>query len=369
MHSRTALHSLLTASFVALALACSSESATNENAAGSGGVSAGGSSSNASAGSGGTAQGTGGADTIAEAGASQSGAGGNTGGASSAGSAGEESNAGSAGVAGAGGMVSTGPVMSPGCGSANPSTGDLQIEIQQNEAHFIVSIPADYDENHPYPLGFGFHGRDRTGPNCQQGDCAGFQAAFEDDTVLVYMTSLGGTGWEGQDERELNVTFFRTVLTRMKDEYCIDESRVFVAGTSSGANFTNVLACRFADQLLAVSPVAGGPVETDDCQGPVAALVIHGVDDYHVPFASGIEMRDLYVERNGCTDSTDVPISELHDSVVANLESHQCANYQGCPTASPVTWCEHSEGGYDGSTHGWPLFGGEAIRDFVTALP
>jgi hypothetical protein len=97
--------------------------------------------------------------------------------------------------------------------------------------------------------------------------------------------------------------------------------------------------------------------------------VIHGVDDYHVPFQDGIEARDFYVMRNGCMAATDIPIPTLHDEVVEARESHQCATYQGCPTGLPVTWCEHSEGGYDGSTHGWPLFGGQAIWDFVSALP
>jgi poly(3-hydroxybutyrate) depolymerase len=252
---------------------------------------------------------------------------------------------------------------------SDPATGDRQITIENNEAHFIVSIPANYDATHPYPLGFGFHGRNRTGPNCHDGDCIGFQAVMQDEAILVYMTSLGGTGWEGETERELNVTFFETVLGQMKAEYCVDESRVFVAGTSSGANFTNVLGCRFSDQLLAVAPVAGGLMETENCGSPVAALVIHGVDDYHVPFQDGIEARDFYVMRNGCMAATDIPIPTLHDEVVEARESHQCATYQGCPTGLPVTWCEHSEGGYDGSTHGWPLFGGQAIWDFVSALP
>jgi len=33
-----------------------------------------------------------------------------------------------------------------------------------------------------------------------------------------------------------------------------------------------------------------------------------------------------------------------------------------------VVWCEHSEGGYDGTTHGWPLFGGDQIWAFVSGL-
>lgn len=293
------------------------------------------------------------------------GAGGAGGSGGSTGTAG--ANAG--GTAGAAGSATQGPVASTGCGMSDPVTGDRQITIENNEAHFLVSIPDGYDPMAPYPLGFGFHGRNRTGPNCHDGDCAGFQEVMHDEAILVYMTSLGGTGWEGETERELNVTFFETVLAQLKAEYCVDESRVFVAGTSSGANFTNVLGCRFADQLLAVAPVAGGLPESENCAGSVAALVIHGVDDYHVPFADGQVARDFYVMQNGCMATTDVSIPDLHASVVAERESHQCANFQGCPTGLPVTWCEHSEGGYDGSTHGWPLFGGQAIWDFVSALP
>ena len=70
------------------------------------------------------------------------------------------------------------------------------------------------------------------------------------------------------------------------------------------------------------------------------------------------------------TDLTALPpVNELHDRVVATLESHECADYDGCDAGLPVRWCEHSEGGYDGSTHGWPDFGGDEIWAFVRSLP
>jgi poly(3-hydroxybutyrate) depolymerase len=191
---------------------------------------------------------------------------------------------------------------------------------------------------------------------------------MQDQAVLVYMTSMGGDGWEGDGERELNVTFFETVLARMNDGYCIDQSRVFVAGTSSGAHFTNILGCRFGDVLVAIAPVAGYLPETEGCVDRVAALVVHGVDDYHVPFENGETARDFWADRNGCSDRTVPPIAEVHADVTATAESHGCAVYQGCDPGLPVVWCEHSEGGYDGSTHGWPLFGGQQIWDFVSGL-
>src|SRR5690606_14454258 len=141
--------------------------------------------------------------------------------------------------------------------------------------------------------------------------------------------------------------------------------RVFVAGTSSGATFSNILACRVGNRLLATAPVAGGLPERDNCVGTPAALVVHGVDDYHVPFTSGEEARDFYLSRNGCSMTATPVVSELHERVVANRESYECADYAGCASGQLVRWCEHSEGGYDGSTHGWPTFGGDEIWRFV----
>lgn len=261
------------------------------------------------------------------------------------------------------------PVPSAGCGMVNPPSGTLSIDVTGIAAAYVLTIPTAYDPTTPYPLGFAFHGRNRTGPNCHDGDCAGFDEVMHEDAVLVYMTALGGmAGWEGMGERELNVQFFEALRAHIEATYCIDTSRVFVAGTSSGAHFVNILACRFGDRLLAVAPVAGVLPERDACKGEVAALVIHGVDDYHVPFSDGQEARDFYLERNHCGNTSAPPVTELHARVVMNKESHECAVYDGCDPEKPVVWCEHSEGGYDGSTHGWPLFGGDRIWAFVQDL-
>lgn len=261
-----------------------------------------------------------------------------------------------------------GPVGSAGCGMAAPASGSLEVDVQGQAAKYIVSLPPGYDPQTPYPLGFGFHGRNRTGPDCQNGDCAGFQSVMQDQAILVYMTSLGGTGWEGEGERELNVEFFQKVLDELSATACVDEARVFAAGTSSGAHFVNILGCRFGDRLLAVAPVAGYLPEKDGCVGEVAALVIHGFKDPHVPINNGEEAREFWRSRNGCSDQTVPAIPEVHAAVEAAPETHACAVYEGCMPGLPVVWCEHSEGGYDDSTHGWPLFGGQQIWEFVQSL-
>jgi polyhydroxybutyrate depolymerase len=260
------------------------------------------------------------------------------------------------------------PVGSAGCGMADPPGGSLTMEVQGQQGQYIVSLPPGYDPNVPYPLGFAFHGRNRTGPNCQDGDCAGFQDVMESEAILVYMTSLGGTGWEGDGEREINVEFFEKVLDQVSASACVDEGRIFAAGTSSGAHFVNILGCRFGDRLLAIAPVAGYLPEKENCVDKVAALVIHGFKDPHVPLTAGEEAREFWRARNGCSDQTVPGIPEVHAAVEGEPESHACAEYQGCEAGVPVVWCEHSEGGYDDSTHGWPLFGGQQIWEFVQSL-
>ncbi len=282
-------------------------------------------------------------------------------------SGGMSGGAGSAGSAGQGGG-STGPLRSAGCGKTSPAQGEAKLTVQGKAGVYFISTPSDYDAQKPYPLVFGFHGRNLTYKDCLNANCAGLRAAAGDEAVLVYMSSIG-TGWEGDGEREVNVEFFQTMLQKMKAEYCLDENRVFVTGSSSGAQFTNILACRFGDVLRGAAPVAGATLEKDNCKGSVAAMVIHGVDDYHVTFAAGQGTRDTFLMRNGCSMNTDKPLGPLHDSVVQKRESHDCTAYQGCKAPYPVTWCEHSEGGYDGSTHGWPLFAGGTVWDFFKALP
>lgn len=245
---------------------------------------------------------------------------------------------------------------------------------------YIVSLPTSYDMAKPYPLGFGFHGRNRNHENCQQGDCAGFQSVMGQQAVLVYMQSLREpldaemSGWEGGDERDDNAHFFEQVLEQVASDYCVDEARVFVAGTSSGASFSNLLGCRFGDRLLAVAPVSGGLPESQNCKGAPAAIVIHGIDDPHVPFTAGEMARANYQDRSGCMDTTVPALATMHQEIRTkrdaqpSVEDAACVDYQGCAAASPLRWCEHSYGGYDGSTHGWPPVGGQMIWDFVKAL-
>lgn len=346
--------------------ACSSESPSG-SAGAAGTLGAGGSSAGQAP--------TGGAGSAAS-GASGTGTtlGGSSAGAGEAGSA-PGGNGGAAGSGGAGGMSGGGgqgggahqPVASAGCGKANPATGSRTIMTGGQSAMFNVNLPAGYDATKPMPLGFGFHGFGNGACGPTQGECRGFAML---PAVTVYMKSIS-EGWEQSQVLEQNITYFQDVLALMKNEYCIDESRIFVAGVSSGGQFVEHLTCRFGDKLWQTTPVSASVVNAanQNCKGTPPVLVIHGVTDQAGNYGQGV--AEMFAKRNGCSAQVPAGLAQakmdMMDAFNAKQAEHVCLDWDGC-TANPVQFCISSQITYNGLTHGWPMIGGMLISDFQKKL-
>lgn len=267
----------------------------------------------------------------------------------------------------------TTPRPSAGCGSPlSVAVGNQFLDRAAEAGKYILTPPTDYDVDTPYPVFFVFHGANNTEGDCRGGgNCRGVARALEGHGFVVYQKAVGNS-WTTEEERAQNVANFDQILDRLAAGSCIDEGRVTAMGTSSGAHFTNILACRRGDRLQAAVPGAGELFETEGCVGEVAALVIHGIDDMGVPVGLGEAARDAYAERNGCSGETSPPLGEVRASVrearTAEMDLTVCATYSGCRPGLAVRWCEHSVPGYDGSTHGWPPSGGPLALEFATEL-
>jgi polyhydroxybutyrate depolymerase len=246
------------------------------------------------------------------------------------------------------------PSASAGCGKA-PAPGEFTIPLNGANAAFTITVPPGYDPATPTPLVFGFHGRNQTHIQFRTQDAANIQTEIGGRAVVAYLKSQAGPGWNFAEEVEPNVAFFNAVYDRMLADYCVDMSRIFAVGHSSGGYFANILACRYGDRLRGIGAVAGNTQEFD-CEGRVAAMVVHGVRDSVVSFAGGQQSRDTYRATNGCgAESVPFAVSP-------------CIEYQGCAEGLPVAWCEHNEPTYQDTNHGWPSFASRAIGQFLFAL-
>lgn len=259
------------------------------------------------------------------------------------------------------------PVPSAGCGNPTPPSG----AIGSGDGRYTVSLPDGYDPDRPYRLGFAFHGYGRTSEEAQSVDLQGVQSQLGGDSILVYMKSVG-PGWEQAGSLDPNVANFETVLDRLLAEACVDESRIFVTGHSSGAGFANILGCRYGDILQAVAPVGGSVLERQGCVGNPAAIVVHGVDDNFRN--NGESSRDFWATRSECSEpgmdlaALEARIRDARRARSDDPENIECTAYQGCLPGATVTWCIHGQDGYDDTTHGWPTRGGEVIRAALEAL-
>jgi polyhydroxybutyrate depolymerase len=245
--------------------------------------------------------------------------------------------------------------VSTGCRADSGVAGEFSLPLNGADAAFTVTLPPGYDASTPTPLVFAFHGRNQTHIQLRTQDAANIQTEIGGQAVVAYLKSQGGPGWNFQEEVPPNIAFFNAVYTRMLADYCVDTSRIFAIGHSSGGYFSNILACRYGDVLRGIGAVAGNTQESG-CVGRVAAMVVHGVRDSVVSFAGGQESRDTYLATNGCNGQS-VP-----DAVAP------CIDYQGCAEGLPVAWCEHNEPTYQDTNHGWPSFASRAIGQFLFAL-
>jgi len=112
------------------------------------------------------------------------------------------------------------------------------------------------------------------------------------------------------------------VLARVKQDYRIDESRIYLMGHSMGAIGTWRLAARYPDIWAAVGPIAGnGSTATVEKMRGIAQVVVHGDKDPTVAVGGSrimvAEMRRLGVD----VEYIEVPGGD-HVSVVApNIEA------------------------------------------------
>jgi poly(3-hydroxybutyrate) depolymerase len=252
---------------------------------------------------------------------------------------------------------------SAGCGRANPPTGAGSLTIRGAQANYVITLPPGYDPNTPTPLIFGFHGRNRTHVEFQTIDASQIQTELGSRAVMAYVKSQGGAGWNNANEIPPSIEFFEALYQQMLGNYCVDTSQIFLVGHSSGAMFSEILACRFGERFRGIGAIAGRQQEMNCAPGRVAALLIHGTTDTVVSFADGVASREFYLARNGC-DATSAP------GAVS-----PCVAHQGCDDGLPVQWCQHTEPTYtDANTgqptnHGWPSFASRALSNFFFSLP
>lgn len=240
-----------------------------------------------------------------------------------------------------------------GCGrSANPGAHNREITVNGTRRTFIVVVPDGYDPNTPIPLIFGWHGNGWNANSFRPS--VAVEASADRPAIFVYADGLpvggGASGWDLSNSGR-DVRLFDALVTQLRRELCIEETRIFSYGRSYGAFFTNTLACARPNVLRASAAISGGG-PGGGCVGPTSAWVSHNMDDGTVGFQNGVNTRNYFVNANQC-DPNDV----------TQIVPDTCVEYNGCMPRSRVVWCAQPTGG-----HNPPNFAGASIWAFFSGF-
>jgi hypothetical protein len=293
------------------------------------------------------------------------------------GGAGNTSTGGSAtsgGSGGQGGGVSTGGSGGAGTHTVKASAGCMKQSTQVTIPNSRVGIPTGYNGKDPVPAVIAFHaaGNDNTS----------IEGAFKSSDLakkylMVYpnstsATTANKTGWNMQADKSR----YLEVQAALLSQACVDENRIYATGHSSGAQFVVQLLCSGDGDFDAIAPVASSVYCQKWKDGPVPALVIHGVQDeertkYGLNDGDGKKDLQPYLTSNTC-QMTSTPF-EPDVSRCTNIKGIDgkafnagCVEFSGC--AVKTRWCNHNDPQYGTSNHGIPCFGVRAIYDFFESL-
>ena len=164
----------------------------------------------------------------------------------------------------------------------------------------------------PHPLIFAFHGHGGTSQTAAVG--MHFQTLWP-EAVVVYPQGLKTPskidsngdqyGWQvergqaGLHDRDLK--FFDAMLAGLRQQFSIDDSRIYSTGFSNGAMFSYLLWAERGKVLAAVGVCAGHLAPSEHLTVPRAVVVIGGENDPLIPLA--VLQQDIQLDRqiNGAT--------------------------------------------------------------------
>jgi polyhydroxybutyrate depolymerase len=162
------------------------------------------------------------------------------------------------------------------------------------------------------PLVFDFHGRGGTARHAAR--VHHFHETWS-EAVVVYMQGLNTpgrltdpegkkTGWQAGpgDQNDRDLKFFDAVLASMKNDYPVDETRIYATGHSNGGAFTYLLWAKRGDTFAAFAPVAAAAGLYFVDARPKPLFHAASENDPLVTFAMQQRTLNRVKRLNGCGD-------------------------------------------------------------------
>jgi poly(3-hydroxybutyrate) depolymerase len=236
------------------------------------------------------------------------------------------------------------PVPSAGCGKATTvTTGKKTITSTNQQRTYIIDIPTNYDMNKPYRMFYTSHWIGSTSEAVRDQNyyfLKPLASAANDPAIFVAPQSDGST-WQQKDH-----ALFDDILAYVKQNLCIDTTRVFATGFSFGGMITYSLSVNHQKDIRAAVGIAPAnyniyvPTKTHE---PIAWMQTTGMSDTTCPWVNGSSTTQgskfIAIEKatdNGCTVPATIPTWQSGN--------HVCYDFAGCKAEFPTKVCTFNGG-------------------------
>lgn len=216
-----------------------------------------------------------------------------------------------------------GAVPSAGCGKTPTlKNGNINIDSGGASRMYVLKLPSNYDNNHPYRLILSYHGANGHATDIASGGFFGLSSLSNNSTIFIAPDGVN-TQWAAPRD----TTFTSDILKQVEADLCIDTTRIQLEGFSMGAAMVWSIACNIKGTFRAAVGHSGGGVAAPTSCDPIAYMGSGGTQESG---GSQAGQSDKFAKWDGCT------ITSFPNPPTGG---HICSDYTGCSAGHPVRWC------------------------------
>ncbi|MFQ3579588.1 MAG: T9SS type A sorting domain-containing protein [Bacteroidales bacterium] len=237
----------------------------------------------------------------------------------------------------------------------------LQHQLQWRT--FKIHLPPSYNSNTALPLVIALHGGGHDADTIEfisklsiKADIENFIVVYPNGRKFLIRTwNAGNCCGNSVTFNVDDVGFIVKMINKLKIDYNIDTTRIYVTGASNGGMMAYRLACEKPELFAAFAPVATTLQTSSPCipNTKVPLIQIHSMPDTHVPFYGGYgtgyagvymppidSVLNVWAQINNCTATKDT---------FYNANGALGIKFINCEYCNDVVLYVTSDGG-----HSWP---------------
>ncbi|MBI2258737.1 MAG: T9SS type A sorting domain-containing protein [Flavobacteriia bacterium] len=264
--------------------------------------------------------------------------------------------------------------------SFSQTNQQITINVDGVNRTLLLYVPNIYQSNINAPLVFNFHGY--TSNATAQSDYTDFQSIADTaGFILVHPQGLdigGGFGFnafQNTDNSNYDYRFVEEMLTYLKQNYSIDENRIYSTGLSNGGFFSYDLACFLSEHFAAIASVAGTMISSHlsacNPSKSIPVMHIHGTNDLTVSYTgvggilSSVSVDNLISFWVNHNQNTSTSIEEnLANSSLNDLSTVSHYTYENNQNFAVVELYKVINGSHTWPGSSYPIIGLVTNQDF-----